>query len=108
MEVFYSKFKKINKTGIVQDVIDSLIKIGILKKSDSIICVNTRDIKYAYVIYTHDREKNVKIIHNFLKKNDIYPAGRFGEWKYLWMDQTILSGKKAAYEVFKERRWYEK
>lgn len=49
--------------------------------------------------YTQNRKQNIKIIHNFLKKNDIYPAGRFEAWEYLWMDQAILSGKNVASEV---------
>lgn len=99
VEVFYSQFKRINKKAIVQEVINGLTKARILQKNSKILFVKTRDIKYAYVIYTHDREKNVKIVHRFLKQNDIYPAGRFGEWKYLWMDEAILSGKKVAREL---------
>lgn len=97
-EIFYSKSKRINKKAIVQHVINSLIKLGFIRNSEDIVSVSTIDIKYAYVIYTHDRKKNVKIIHNFLKKNGVYPAGRFGEWEYLWMDQTILSGKNVTSE----------
>jgi len=99
VEVFYSQFKKINKKAIVEKVINGLRKAGFLPKNNKILFVKTRDIKYAYVIYTHGRKRNIKIIHRFLKQNDIYPAGRFGEWGYLWMDEAILSGKKAAKEL---------
>jgi protoporphyrinogen oxidase len=103
-EIFYSKSKRINKKSIVQHVINSLIELGLIRNSEEIVFTNTKDIKYAYVIYTHDRKKNVKVIHDFLKKNDVYPAGRFGEWQYLWMDQAILSGKNAASEFNKHKK----
>jgi hypothetical protein len=31
-----------------------------------------------------------------LKLNNIKYIGRFGEWDYLWSDQSLLSGKKVA------------
>ena len=52
----------------------------------------------AYVIYTKTRKKDVDIIHSFLRKNNIYPCGRFGDWEYYNMDKTILSGRRAAKE----------
>jgi hypothetical protein len=49
---------------------------------------------------------NIKIIPLKLKLlqetcviNDLETCGRFGEWGYLWMDQSILSGKQAAEEI---------
>lgn len=103
-EIFYSKSKRINKKTIVQHVIDILVELGYIRNSEEIVFINTKDIKYAYVIYTHDRKKNVQIIHDFLKKNNVYPAGRFGEWQYLWMDQAILSGKNVASEFNKHKK----
>jgi UDP-galactopyranose mutase len=59
----------------------------------------TSTFKYAYVIYDLDHKKNVEIIHDYLKKSNIIPIGRFGEWEYLNMDKAILSGKNAASRV---------
>lgn len=53
----------------------------------------------AYVIYTKTHRKDVDVIHSFLRENDIYPCGRFGDWEYYNMDKTILSGRRAAMEV---------
>ena len=61
--------------------------------------INTKDIKYAYVIYDHQRQDNLKIINEFLHRHNIYNAGRYGQWEYLWMDEAILSGKKVAKTV---------
>jgi len=32
----------------------------------------------------------------YLRTNDIIPAGRFGDWDYLWSDQAFNSGKNGA------------
>lgn len=53
----------------------------------------------AYVIYTKTHREDVNIIHNFLRENDIYPCGRFGDWEYYNMDKTILSGRRAVKEM---------
>ncbi len=95
-EVAYSKFRKISKSTIADRVVSDLIKAKILHKSDKIVVSDVRDIKYAYIIYDHNHRKNVTTIHNYLKKHDIYPCGRFGEWEYFNMDHSILSGKRAG------------
>lgn len=95
-EVAYSKYRKISKATIIERVINDLIKAKILNKTDNVVVSDVRDIKYAYIIYDHNHRKNINIIHAYLKKNNIHPCGRFGEWEYFNMDHSILSGKKAA------------
>ncbi len=57
------------------------------------------DIPYGYVLYNHDRNAALKVIHQFLDENNIYYCGRFGEWAYLWSDEALLSGKTCAESV---------
>ncbi len=71
-------------------------KAKVLKDNNEIIVKNILTLGPAYVIYDLNHCKNVDLIHQFLEKNDIYPCGRFGEWEYLNMDHSILSGKKVA------------
>jgi len=98
-EVFYLGKRGSKKGELIQKVIDSLVNVGIITSENEIIHKNAIDIKYAYVLYTHDRTKNTEIIHKYLWGNDIFPAGRYGEWKYLWMDDAILSGKRIANDI---------
>jgi protoporphyrinogen oxidase len=73
-----------------------LEKCGILRPSDKIAAVNIIPIPYAYVVYTPARKKAVSSIFTFLEKNGIHPVGRYGQWKYSFMEEAILDGKKAA------------
>ncbi len=96
VEVSYSKDKPIDKTKIILSIIEDLKKVGILTKGDRICTQDTNDIKYAYPIYDKNyNSSKVKIIKYLVNRN-IIPCGRYGSWRYLSMEDTILDGKKTA------------
>lgn len=94
--ITYPKGKKINRNGIVKRVIKDLLRAKILRNDDKVIVKDIMDIKYGKPIHTLDRERNLKIIQNFLRKNDIYSIGRYGNWKYSGMEHAIMDGKEIA------------
>jgi UDP-galactopyranose mutase len=99
IEIAYSRFHPLDKEKALDLSMKKLKSTGILKPSDKILFQNTIDQKYAYVIFDKYRQTSVNKIRSFLRKHDIEMSGRFGEWDYLWMDQSILSGKRAAEAV---------
>ncbi|MEW6614402.1 MAG: FAD-dependent oxidoreductase [Thermodesulfobacteriota bacterium] len=103
-EISYSQFKELDKGTIVDRVIKDLIKAKVLKRNDKIELIDTRDIKYGYIIYDHNRSKNSSIIKKFLMDNNIYTAGRYGSWEYYWMDDSILDGKRAIDHIKEQNR----
>ena len=94
-ETFLPKSKEL----MADHVIKELIAANVIDSSDEIIYLNTVDIKYAYVIFDNERKAAVKVIHDYLKKLDIIPFGRYGLWAYLWSDEAILSGKKVIEKI---------
>lgn len=98
-EISYSKYKPINKETIVERAIKELVKGKILYPDDKITVTDVLDMKYAYIIYDHHHRKNVTKIHSFLRSHNIYPCGRFGEWEYFNMDDSLESGRKTAEEL---------
>ena len=84
--------------SLIEHVIDKA-KVMDLFDLEDIEVIDYRDVKYANVIFDHDRKMNVGIIHKFLKNSDVSFIGRFGEWDYLWSDQSIISGKKVADKI---------
>ena len=48
--------------------------------------------QYANVIFTEPIYRCRDLVKSYLKSNEIIPIGRFGEWDYLWSDQSLLSG----------------
>ena len=85
-----------DREQIIEKVKQDLTKVDILRDDDEIIYLDTYDIKYGYVIFDKNRKPSVKRIHNYLESHDIVPCGRYGLWAYLWSDEAIMSGKKAA------------
>lgn len=104
-EVSVSKYKplKINKDELIERVIDDLMSIEMIKERDEIILKDLRVLNPAYIIYDLNHRKNVDSILEFLRENNIYSCGRFGEWEYLNMDHAILSGKKIVEELKGEK-----
>ncbi len=102
-EIYFSDLKPLNviinnqdpKTYLLNHTIDNFIQMGICKKED-IICQDFRILPYANVIFTHNMESNRSIVLKYLADKKIISCGRFGEWDYLWSDQSFLSGKNAA------------
>ena len=99
-EIYFSKHKPLTKsiTELEQLTIKSLIQMGVIEK-EQLIFAKGKIIKYANVIFTHDTIEARSVVHDWLKMNDIRFAGRFGEWDYLWSDQSTRSGLEAAKSI---------
>ncbi len=95
-EVATSKYKQLDLSSMVSTVIEDLQKTGFIKNSDEIVCHNVLELAPAYVIYHLEHRRDVDFLHAFLQENDILACGRFGEWEYLNMDVSIMSGKRLA------------
>jgi len=93
-ETFYSSKKKQTLKGdaLLEHIINKGEKMGIFTKND-ILIADYREQKYANVVFDFERKQNVELIHTYLNNNQIKYIGRFGEWDYLWSDQSLLSGK---------------
>lgn len=84
------------KQEIIKIVMADLKKANLLKEDDEIVYLDTYDIKYGYVIYDKNRRPAIKEVHEFVKKYDIIPTGRYGLWAYLWSDEAMMSGKLSS------------
>jgi len=99
IEVSYSKYKPINKKRIVPQIIMDLKKVGLINKEDKICARDAFDIKYGYPIYDRNYAPAREKIISFLGKNNIVCCGRYGLWKYMSMEDAILSGQEAAERI---------
>lgn len=86
-----------NKTKLLEETIDQLSSIGIFDK-EQVVVKDIRTKKYANIIFDHNVYVARNTITGFLKRSEIIPIGRFGEWKYYWSGQSFLSGYNAVEE----------
>lgn len=70
---------------------DSISSLGFIREDD-ILFIDIRFEKYANVIFDHYIYKSRKKVRDYLKFIGIETIDRFGEWDYLWSDQSLLSG----------------
>lgn len=96
VEISESKYKKINSETIVEDTIRDLIKLGFIESKDAVANHCKMTLTPAYVIYDLNHRANVDLVKGFLESKNIHACGRFGDWEYLNMDHSILSGKRVA------------
>ncbi|KJY79067.1 protoporphyrinogen/coproporphyrinogen oxidase [Vibrio nigripulchritudo] len=86
-----SQCSQYSKEELVQNTIYALKKMNIASESD-IEFIHHKHLPWANVIFKHGMEENRKKVLDFLVDNEIISIGRFGEWDYLWSNQSFLSG----------------
>jgi UDP-galactopyranose mutase len=86
----------INKRYLIQKIKRDLIKVDIISNTGQISTSLVNEIKYGYIIYDNEYNMARKSIIEFLEKNKIFSIGRFGNWRYLSMEESIIDGKIAA------------
>lgn len=98
-EVAYSREKPVDKNSIISRIKKDLKETGILDPNARILAQDSNDIKYGYPIYDRNYKGCLENIIQYLHKHNIIPCGRYGSWRYLSMEGSILDGKRAA-ELF--------
>jgi len=88
----------IDVSTIEQTVVRDLGKLGIAKPSD-LVALQTRTEPLAYVIYDLNHRKNVDLILDYLKSQDIVCVGRFAEYEYVNTDAVVASALKVARSI---------
>ena len=95
VEVSYSQDKPIDKKGINSRIKDDLKKVGILG-DEKIACEYINDIKYGYPIYDRNHNSATRGILDFLGKNQVISCGRYGSWRYMSMEDSIIQAQELA------------
>lgn len=90
MEV-YCKKGEYSEQEIKEKTVGKLVEKGFIQEED-ILFVHLGYEKYANVIFTEPIYVSRKIVRDYLATIGIETIGRFGEWDYLWSDQSLLSG----------------
>lgn len=90
MEV-YCKENKYTEKQLIAGTVGKLIELGIISEGD-ILFTHIGFERYANVIFSEPIYEARNVVRNWLSENGVKTIGRFGEWDYLWSDQSLLSG----------------
>ncbi|MGA2775327.1 MAG: FAD-dependent oxidoreductase [Candidatus Omnitrophota bacterium] len=96
IEVAYGMSRQLEKNTVVARIKKDLQRAGILRAQDTVLVENINDIEYGYIIYDRRRERSLRKITVFLKKNGIECLGRYGSWSYKSMEDVLIDGKRLA------------
>lgn len=98
-EVYFSdKYKPF--TGSPEDWIEPVVRdlrrCGIVREEDEILSRKAMFLRYANVIFDLERASALKTVHGYLQDLGIAYCGRYGDWGYMWTDESFKSGELAA------------
>jgi protoporphyrinogen oxidase len=80
----------------IEPVITDLRRCGLLRDDDRILFKRAMLLRYANVIFDLDRAAALKTVHGYLDDIGIAYCGRYGDWGYMWTDESFKSGEQAA------------
>ncbi|MFO0892345.1 MAG: glycosyltransferase [Isosphaeraceae bacterium] len=101
-EISHSKDKPLpvrGKRALIDACIAGLKRTDLWRDGDQVVFEQVLGMPHAYIPFTPDRERRLAVINDYLHGLNIYPIGRFGEWKYLNQDGAILSAKRVIESV---------
>jgi protoporphyrinogen oxidase len=94
-EIYHHPDEVVNREVIIENTLQGIKKMNLCDDED-IIFVDYRLLPYGNVLFLHDMERNRECVKKYIVTQGVDLIGRFGEWDYLWSDQSYLSGKKHA------------
>jgi protoporphyrinogen oxidase len=108
-EVYFSqKYKPFSGSpeAWIEPVIRDLQRTGILREGDQVLCGKAMLLRYANVIFDLDRAAALETVHGYLDELGIAYCGRYGDWGYMWTDESFKSGELAAEKALTTPRHY--
>lgn len=77
-----------------KNVIYAMKKMGIARNED-VVFVHHKRLPWGNVVFKKGMEEYRDIVREYIFNHQVKSAGRFGEWDYLWSNQSLLSGYNA-------------
>ena len=87
------------KRALVDGCVAGLKRTDLWRNGDEVVFEQILELPHAYIPFTPERPGQLAIINEYLHGLNIFPVGRFGEWKYLNQDGAILSSKRVVESV---------
>lgn len=101
-ECYYSaKYRPLDRTPdeCIEPVIQDLKRCGVLREEDTVLFKHSMLVPYANVIFDLERAPALRVVHGYLDDIGIAYCGRYGDWAYIWTDESFMSGENAAQKV---------
>jgi protoporphyrinogen oxidase len=100
-EVYFSdKYKPLTQAPetLIEPVLAGLRQCGLMREDDE-IAHRSAWATSGNVIFDQDRGSALETVHAYLDEIGIAYCGRYGDWGYMWTDESFFSGERAARRV---------
>ena len=87
---------RVDRDKLEEAMIKGLREAGLLRRSDEISAKIWMPVPVGYVVYDRARTPAVTTIFRHLNLLGVESIGRYGGWKYSFMEETIIDGKRCA------------
>jgi protoporphyrinogen oxidase len=87
----------------IQPVVRDLRRCGLLRDADRVLFSRAMLLRYANIIFDLERAAALETVHGYLDEVGIAYCGRYGDWGYMWTDESFKSGEAAAEKVLSSR-----
>jgi protoporphyrinogen oxidase len=94
-EHYFVKNDSFSDEQLIQAALTFIKDSGIADLSD-VLFAKADHRPYANVIFYLGMEKDREVVQNYLRSCGVNFIGRFGQWDYLWSDQSYFSGFESA------------
>jgi protoporphyrinogen oxidase len=101
-ECYYSrKYRPLDRRpeDCIEPVIADLKRCGVLRDTDRILFRHAMHVPYANVIFDLETASAAALVHGYLDDIGIGYCGRYGDWAYIWTDQSFVSGENALQKL---------
>jgi len=98
-EVYFSdKYRPLlgSPDDYVAPVLADLKRVGVLREDDKIVHTSVHLSRFAQIIFDLDRSEALAVVHGYLDDIGVRYCGRYGDWLYIWTDESFISGENAA------------
>jgi protoporphyrinogen oxidase len=96
VEVYHSRYRPLPCDDVLGRTMDDLVRNGLVEKGDDVRVAQAQHIAYANVLFDLERARSLAVVRAYLDEQGVICCGRYGEWAYLWTDDSIVSGWAAA------------
>lgn len=99
VEVAYPAGGRPRVDSLYRRVLDGLREWGVVTSERDIVMVDAQFIAPAYVIFDRNRPKVRASLLHYFKKHGVFSAGRYGQWDYLSMEDSLCIGRNLSQTV---------
>ncbi|MDI6756776.1 MAG: FAD-dependent oxidoreductase [Endomicrobiia bacterium] len=99
VEVSFPSGKRRDIARALNASVEGLKSAGLLSSSGDIVSLDIRPMPNAYVVYDFERARAIEKIRAVLVGKDVHLAGRYGAWKYSYMEESLAEARGIAESI---------